>query len=90
MEGVTMGKDLVELTERVEAAAESIVAWAWADSRVHMSKIAVAVALLQDMTTNGDRLPTEEECGQLVCGNLEPLREVFPNTDLLLARRIGS
>jgi hypothetical protein len=80
----TFEVELTGLTNLVEAAAKSIVAWVWADSKVHVTDVAVAVALLQDMRANGNRLPTEDECQGLVCEEPKPWGTAYPNTAKLL------
>lgn len=82
--------ELDGLTKLVEAAAKSIAAWLWADSKVHVTDVQVAVALLQDMSVNDGWLPTEEECEALVCAEqgsqeMEQAKATWPNTDRLLA-----
>jgi hypothetical protein len=76
----------------IEHAAEKIRTWAYTDSLVSISVRRIVHSLVSDHVSNGGHVPTDAECEDLVCGEpgeIEKAREMFPNTDELLASAIG-
>lgn len=70
-------------------ATESLVTWAYTDSRVEIPKPDMCEALQIDHETAG-RYPSEEECETLITGGGEgevpqELRDLFPKVDELIA-----
>lgn len=78
-----MAKKTESLT--IEQAADSIINWAFSDSRVRLDRIVLFDMLRDDYEVSG-RFPTEKECELLVTGTDDgdiprELEEEFPATN---------